>query len=50
MFKRVLSLCVALVFVAGASGDLFAQGVRRIFGSKSSRAEFWHVIKIRGCD
>ncbi len=24
MFKRVLSLCVALVFVAGASGDLFA--------------------------
>ena len=24
MFKRVLSLCVALVLVAGASGDLFA--------------------------
>ena len=25
MFRRVLSLCVALVFVAGASGGLFAQ-------------------------
>ena len=30
MFKRVLSLCVALVFVAGASGGLFAQGVEDI--------------------